>query len=263
MSTPTLGNTLPLLQGGGASFSSAANALFAAMTVQPNAARKALINSTIVAWQASGVWDLADLIVVLAAHDEQAALLNWKNPATFIPVVVNSPVFTIDRGELTDGATSYVDLSWARTQGINFQQNAATFAFGTRTSAQSAVGVAGTATGTGLLITPRTTLDQLSYRVNQATATAATTISDGSGFTAATRTGATATQGYKDGTVFGAAGAVASGALTSVNINLGRANGNFAAVEFTDVILAGALNATQHAAYASARLAYMQGVGAA
>jgi hypothetical protein len=75
-----------------------AQTLFDAMTVEPSEARKAVINAAIIALQAADVWDRLDVIYFMAAHDEQASRLNWKNPGTFTLSAVNSPIFTVDRG---------------------------------------------------------------------------------------------------------------------------------------------------------------------
>lgn len=60
-----------------------ANALFAAMTVQPNTLRKKIILSTIHSLKLAGIWNKLDALWIPAAHDRQAARLNWRNPALF------------------------------------------------------------------------------------------------------------------------------------------------------------------------------------
>jgi hypothetical protein len=88
-------------------YDSAAAAVFAAMTSSPTAARKALINTLIIALKSAGVWTKIDVLWVMAAHDEQAARINWKNPAAF-PLVPTAtvPVFTADQGTAGDGSSS-------------------------------------------------------------------------------------------------------------------------------------------------------------
>lgn len=104
--------------------------LFEAMTVKPDGRRKALIADTIKALQASGVWNQQDAVYFMAAHDAQAARLNWKNPSLFAMTAVNSPTFTRDRGYQGDGATSYLNTNLSSTTaGINFSQNNASFSF--------------------------------------------------------------------------------------------------------------------------------------
>lgn len=98
--------------------------LLAAMTSPPSAVRKALINSTIRSLQAAGIWQLLDAFYMLAAHDAQAALLNWKDPSKYLLAAVNSPTFTVDRGYDYDGTTQNLQTSdltsWA---GLTFVQD--------------------------------------------------------------------------------------------------------------------------------------------
>lgn len=89
-----------------------ASALFSAMTVQPDATRKARINDLVVGLKADGVWTKLDWLVLLAASTAQQALLNWRMPSKVLQSV-NSPTFTVDRGFMGDGATSYLSLGEA------------------------------------------------------------------------------------------------------------------------------------------------------
>jgi hypothetical protein len=84
-------------------------ALFAAMTVQPDAARKDLINTTIGALITTGVWSRCALLYVMAAHHEQAARLNWKTPGTATLTATGGPVFTTDRGYAGDQSDAVLD----------------------------------------------------------------------------------------------------------------------------------------------------------
>ena len=106
-----------------AGFSDEATALFAAMSVQPDAARKALINSFIVALKTAGIWSELDLLYVMAAHDAQAAQLNWKAPAANTLSPQNSPTFTTDRGYQGNGTTSYLTAGTNFSALTNYQQN--------------------------------------------------------------------------------------------------------------------------------------------
>ena len=98
-----------------------AKALFSAMTLQPSGARKSLIDRTIRSLKAGGVWSALDALYVTAAHDEQAAKINWKDPGTYDLTAVNSPTFTTDRGFAGDGSTSYLKTGFnPATAGGNF-----------------------------------------------------------------------------------------------------------------------------------------------
>lgn len=111
-----LGLTLPSqalrsVGAGGADIDAATAALIARMSPAPGAARAALINTLIVSLKTAGVWDLLDVFYILAAHDAQAARLNWK-AASLNLTAVNTPTFTTDRGYAGDGSTSYLDTGY-------------------------------------------------------------------------------------------------------------------------------------------------------
>lgn len=93
-----------------AAYSVEALALFARMSVQPDATRKALINDRIKALKASGAWGKLDFLHFEAAHDAQAARLNWVS-SSYDLITIAGPVFTVDRGYAGDGATSYLQVS--------------------------------------------------------------------------------------------------------------------------------------------------------
>lgn len=101
--------------GAGSSFVPEAETLFAAMSVQPDTTRKTLIDSTIAALIAAGAWTKYEEFFMFAAHDVQAALLNWVNPAESA-IRVGSATFTTDRGFTGDqsGGTGTMQIQSAR-----------------------------------------------------------------------------------------------------------------------------------------------------
>lgn len=101
---PLSGSAAQLAGAGGGGFLPEAEALFAAMTVQPDEARKTLINDTVAALMAAGVWTKYQELYVFAAHDVQAALLNWKTPAQSA-TRLGTATFTVDRGFTGNGGT--------------------------------------------------------------------------------------------------------------------------------------------------------------
>ena len=111
--------------------------LFGLMQVQPSPARKTVLDTFVKTLKSAGIWQKLDLLYVLAAHDAQAARLNWIAPSQFALAVAGSPVFTADQGYAGDGsnamaATGYnpVTLSGGRQT-----QNSATIGIFTRTAA--------------------------------------------------------------------------------------------------------------------------------
>jgi hypothetical protein len=133
----------------GASYDPAAEAAFAAMTVQPDATRKGLINDLIAGTIMDGVWTKLDWLNLLAAHAAQAARVNLRNPAKSLSAI-NAPTFTVDRGYSGDGSTSYLDLGEQfGFAGAQYGQNSATIGGwinlqGTGNGARPAIGQAGT-----------------------------------------------------------------------------------------------------------------------
>ena len=126
-------------RGGGSSpsYDPDALALFAAMSVEPDNTRKALTNSTIVALKSAGIWEDLDLLYCLAAHDAQAARLNWRNPSTYTCALVNAPAYTVDRGYQGDGSTSYLNTQWQPgTHGVRYADYDASLWVWSRTDAQ-------------------------------------------------------------------------------------------------------------------------------
>lgn len=112
----------------------AATALFARMTVQPNNTRKSLINSTILSFKSTGIWPKCDAIWVQAAHDAQAARLNWKGDIYNL-TAVNAPTFVVDRGYSGDGSTSLLGTGLTpAAPGLKFVQNSSHVSFYNRTT---------------------------------------------------------------------------------------------------------------------------------
>lgn len=105
-----------------------AEALFNRMSVAPNRERRKLVTDLIEDLMSAGVWDRLDGLYVFAAHDRQAALLNWVGGGNPVPPLgsayntwkppsmrdcteVNGPVFTADRGFAGDGRRAYLDTN--------------------------------------------------------------------------------------------------------------------------------------------------------
>lgn len=238
--------------------------LFLQMSVAPGGARKNLIDRTIKSLRAAGVWDKLDILYLLAAHDEQAARQNWKNPGTFTLTAVNAPTFTADQGTAGDGATSYLETNYnPSTQGVGFTRNDASIFVWSRTQALDAGPCFGQAsTSTANFIIPRSTGDLMTSRINVNTSTTVAN-TDGRGLYAFSRTASTVQEGFKNGVSTGAGVTNASVAIPNVTLNLLK---NVATYSTTQVAAAGAgasLTTAQHAALYSILLGYMQAVGAA
>jgi hypothetical protein len=101
-----------------------ASAIFSAFSTMPTAARKAIINAYVTGLKADGVWPLLDVLYLMAAADAQAATINWKSPAAYALIGVNSPSFIADRGYTGNGTSSRLRTQYTPSvNGVNFAQN--------------------------------------------------------------------------------------------------------------------------------------------
>jgi len=256
-----LGLSIPEIAERSSGLDPGAVALIARMSVAPSAARGRAIDAVVRGLKASGVWGKLVALHVMAAHDAQAARLNWVQVAYDLGAV-NAPGFVADRGYAGNGSNSYLDTGWAPNAGA---QDSLCFAVWDRTGTQSAMPVAGTSTTTGVVIIPRNASDAAGVRVNQASASAsaAGSVVDGSGFTAANRSAANAVQIYRNGALLASA-STASSAPSAASLALGvYNNGNFSAHQFAACAIGSSLSAGEQAALYGALLGYMQVVGAA
>jgi hypothetical protein len=208
-------------------FSSQANALFAAMTTPPTAGRKVLINNFINQLVNNGYWGNIDVLQVMAAETEQAGQLNWKNPGTNTITIVNAPTFTVDRGYTFDGVNQSADTNFNPTSGTPALTQNANFIFCWELlNVQSANSQCGWQATSGFTLASRGTTDNYAMRVSQTAATISSNNTDGTGLYAAIRTGSAATRMFKNGansTVNSGANQTST-ALVNHNFLLGTSN---------------------------------------
>ncbi|MBI1682365.1 SGNH/GDSL hydrolase family protein [Caulobacter hibisci] len=171
-------------------------ALVARMTVAPSTARRALIDARIrslkVGWFSGvNIWAKRDVDYVFAAHDRQAARLNWKS-ANFNATEEGTLTWTADKSFQGDGVTGALNTGFNPTTATTpaFAQNSAYVDEWSLTAAQVAAASAGWYDGTdGVTLTPRSGSDTFSGRINNAAVSGAGAglSTDGSGFFAAGR----------------------------------------------------------------------------
>lgn len=89
-------------------------ALLARMTTQPDATRKGHINTLIASLKAEGIWSKLDCFFMFAAHDQQAAYLDWIADRTAVNVGTG-PNFTAN-GYISNVASA--DTNYLNT-GVN------------------------------------------------------------------------------------------------------------------------------------------------
>lgn len=239
-------------------------ALMAAMTVQPPSGRDVRAYD----WFYRGVVGmgllaLVDVGYLHAAHDEQAARLNFAAPGTFTATNVNSTTFTAYRGFTGDGSTMELDTGFNPTTASSpqFTQNSAHIGSWALTNLaagnNSEIGLEAAAE---LFINPRNGSDAYTARVNTS-GTLTSSSTDSRGHNVACRTASNLMTSYKNGASIDT-DATASSALTSGTIRILRFNLGYSARQ-TALSHAGAgLTDAEVLALYNAFRPYMQAVGA-
>ena len=90
-------------------YDAATTALLTQMLIGPTDARATLINNTILSLKSAGLWAKLDLLQVYCSHNEQAALINWKQPTIVGVGVPGSGAFVPDVGFT---ATTAIDTNF-------------------------------------------------------------------------------------------------------------------------------------------------------
>ena len=259
---------------GGAGLDPDAITLIAAMTTPPSAARQRLISDHIVALKDAGIWALLDIYYVMAAHDEQASRLNWKNPAAFTLEANGVITFTADRGWQGDGSSGYLDTGWIPSvNGVNYQLNSASFGGYSRTDIAEDSQIMGvsktTTTQAASQLLPRRPANVFLSRINQLVLGGTGGASANSlGLFVARRSASNSHQLYKNG-VLQSTSADTPTALPPFSFYISAQNVDGAAVSFSTRQLASAFTGAamsesqQLALYNAQQTGYLAAVGAA
>lgn len=247
--------------------------LVAAMTTPPGPARQAAMDTLIGKLKSgplssSNLWAGLDLFQVYAAHDVQAAGLNWIDPTTYNAALVNNPTFSVDRGFSGNGTNSYISTAFIPANGVQIAQNDTSFSLWSRTSAQQNLSSGGVSnTNRRLSIQPRSTIDVMPANANEGTGVNYPGVTDGSGLFTVIRTGASATVGYRNATSLGTGSGTSTG-LPTVTMFIGAFNNGGAASSFNNrqyaiCAFGKSRTATEEQDFYNACLAYLQSMGAA
>jgi hypothetical protein len=248
-----------------------ADLLIDTMMVRPQGNRAFLISDTIRRLKAADIWAKLDVLWMLAAHDAQAARLNWKNPASFALTAVNSPTFTAHRGYAGNGTTSYLNTGWTpSTNAVQFTLNSGSLGFYINAGTDAAEGSPaqfGAIGGQGAFFRARGLSDQLQGRVNQGTSDNIATVSSNRGYSSLDRSGASLTTGYKSGASVGTS-TTASVSLPTQPLYIGALNNggaasNFATQQIALAFAGASLSAAQHLTLYHITQSHLQAVGAA
>jgi len=241
---------LDLIQGGGVVYDPDATALFARMTVQPDATRKQLISDRFVAGKAKSFWAKLDAIWVHAAHTSEAGRFNWLgNVYNCTPF--NSPAFTTDRGFMGDGSSSYLSTGFNPATAVSpkFTQNSGCMGVRSNTDNAANGSLAGffdTTLSVGTSINPRATGDAITGRLNSAASTNFGVSSSSIGMFAMSRVDSANISAYRQGSLVSSA-ASASTAPPSGAFRLGAiTDASFRACQFSMGWISSGLTAQEH-----------------
>lgn len=247
----------------------AALAVIDAFATAPSGAQIANINTLVTSLKSAGVWPLLDVFYVFAAHDAQAALVNWVKPGASNAGVTGSATFQAFAGFLGDGATGYVTTNFNPTiSGATFTLNSAHIAAwsltltGTATSTERLIGDLSSGTVSRVKIEPWTTGNKFSGLVN-GSATASVSGSTTQGAFLVNRSGSASVQFYVNGSATGTTTDISTSLLNdTITILHDGFSGAFATLLVASMSGGGSLTPTQVAALYAAEHAYMLSVGA-
>lgn len=96
-------------------FDVATESLLDRMTTVPGSKRQNAIDTLIRSLKAAGSWAKMDALYVFAAHDAQAALLNWVSTSYNLSVGAGAPAFTANSHYLGDGVADWLDTGFNPT----------------------------------------------------------------------------------------------------------------------------------------------------
>lgn len=202
-----------------------AKILFSAMSAQPTEARKVAINDFIVGCKQDGNWFNLDVLWFTASHDEQAAKLNWINPSLFTLTAINSPTFTIDRGYLPNGVSSYLKTGFnPRTNGQNYTLDVNSYGIYSRSNNNGSYDFCASDTVTMAYIFCRNGSNQFGTR-NNSTSGNTFANSDSRGLFCSKRSLSTGWDNYINNTLVNSAN-ISSSAIPNQTFYLGAFNNN-------------------------------------
>lgn len=253
--------------GSGPSYDSNAATLFAAMPVQPSAARKQLISDAFVSLKSQGAFALLDVLHVPAGHDLSSVLLNWKNPALYPMQIFNSVTFTVDRGLQGDGISGDIDTGYSYAGASQFTQDAASiggYVNATPSDVGNTAAIIGMDVTSGSLafLRPKEAAGSMAGRVNSSVNTNTSAVATRLGHSAVSRINSTQLQFYKDGSPLGGALSNTSFAPQAKNMRYFRLGSGYGADRIAYTYAGGLLSSAQHASIASTMLTFLTAIGA-
>lgn len=206
----------------GTSYSAEATAYFAAMSVQPDATRKGLIDTCISGLKTDGVWTKLDWFCLLALGTQQAGLLNAINPAK--SVTMPGASFVVDRGvKCSAVGNGYVTIGETFNNSPNqFAQNSACVGVWCNLEGSASGGlrnqIGETLATDRILMNARNDAGNETFRLNDGTDdTLQANTGSRTGHRTLSRTGAAIKRGFMNG--------VRTANLTTASVGVGGGNG--------------------------------------
>jgi len=236
-------------------------ALIAAMDTPPDATRQGHIGNLISSLRSAGVWSKADLIYVLAAHDAQAAGLNWKDPAFAELTATNAPTFTADEGYTGNGTNAFLDAGVALAGLTNYTLNSASAFVWTITATAGTGRDLGTASSLNASILGAAASNNMTMRGNQGLNSSG--LAGANGFLDMygwVRRDAADLHIFHGGALV-ATTAQASSAVPAGNVTLLRASTGYSPRQIAFALVGGALSNGEVAALYAAVETYMEAIG--
>lgn len=233
-------------------------ALIARMSVAPTSGRAAAMYALISALMTAGVWAKLDVLYLLAAHDPQAARLNWIG-SSYDLNAYSSPIYTTDREVKGDGVMAWLDATGynpSSTVGKLLLNDASVGIWVRTPSAGSGTDLFG---GTAWMARRNTGADW-HYRVNDNTSSFGQP-GDTAGFYVGCRADSTTKRLYRNGVQI-ASHAVASTAIANRFNLLGQSAGNYSAVGASAAFAGGNLTDAENVLLYSAIRTYLIALGA-
>jgi hypothetical protein len=254
-----LGLGLALTQSAYAGLHPFSATLIARMTVAPSAARVGAIDKLVRALVDAGVWARLDLLHMLAAHDSQAARINWVAPSYDL-AAYNSPLFAANRGFKGDGTSAWMEVAGYNPSagGAKFALNDASMGAWVLTPA-SVEGV-DVFTGSGRLGRRYATSDHYHQRINDTPSGYGPGGSVG-GWFAADRPDAATRRRFLNGALVNAEAIAASTNASYLRL-FSTGSGSWSNAELSSVFAGASLTDAQHAALYAAIRTYLLAVGA-
>jgi hypothetical protein len=183
--------------------------------------RQTIVNALIVGLKADGIWTKLDRLWLFAAEDQPSALTDLV--ALALATASGGPTFTVDMGYTENGVTSYIETNYQPNGSGNYTLNAAQLSVWCTTAGSATTAAHAVSDNGGGHIFPIFSDGNSYFRVN---ANAGGGVGNGAraGFYTANRSGASALEGYKDGTQVTTNASAASG-LPSFTFTFGGIGG--------------------------------------